>query len=195
VSKVLKFAALYPKHLNLNGDHANLLVLQKRLAWRGVEAQIYAVEEPTKLEEFDLVLLGHGTADAWSEVLSVDPKLISNLVKLVNANHEVLAIGSGFAKLLEGLKHQPIAVIKHRSEFIDADGIVGYINSQYDLPEVTWMNNSLLTLFHGPVFAKNPKLADDFISKAQWCDVSISTEKLEVIENLAKQSRKTAFAD
>lgn len=104
MSKILKFAALYPNHLDLNGDHANLLVLKKRLEWRGVAAEIVEVFEPTDLANFDLVLLGHGSSAAWDDLESIDSSLISKIMNIISSNVPVLAVGSGYVKVMESLK-------------------------------------------------------------------------------------------
>ena len=83
MSKVIRLAALYPNHLNLNGDFANLAVLQKRLEWYGVEAEVVYVEKPTDLTKFDVVLLGHGSRDAWVQLENIDPELIPSVAALV----------------------------------------------------------------------------------------------------------------
>ena len=195
MAEPLKFAALFPKHLDLNGDHGNLLVLQKRLNWRGVSAQIVPVTDSAKLERFDFVLLGHGSKDAWSEVLRIDPELMVNVANFARDGKPVLAISSGYEHLvkeLEGIKVEPG---EHTSEFRQTDDVVGYVNSDSGLPEIrTWLQ-TVMTLFHGPVLAKNNGLADKIIANAGWCDVSISSRELRQVNDLAAASCKQAFED
>jgi hypothetical protein len=195
VSRALKFAALYPDHLNLNGDHANLLVLQKRLEWRGVNSEIVSVERPTNLNEFDFVLLGHGSDAAWAEVLKIDSKMLNNIVDLVRSGSNVLAIASGYQKLHELLNQKAAVQIERVSEFKSFEGVVGYVNTEFDLPEMSRVENSVLTLFHGPVLAKNPQLADEIIANANWADVSLTSDKFDEVEKLAEASRQIAFDD
>lgn len=195
MSKILKFAALYPSHLNLNGDHANLLILKKRLEWRGVPSEIVAVFEPIDLATFDLVLLGHGSSAAWDDIESIDSSLVSNLVNLINSSVPVLAVGSGYVKLMETLSSDALSRGEHLSQFNIFDGVVGYVNTDVELPEMAWLGKSMLTLFHGPVLAKNPKLADEIIAKANWCDITLSSSELENADLLAKESRRIAFED
>lgn len=195
MSKSLKFAALYPKHLDLNGDHGNLLVLQKRLLWRGVQAEIIPVVKPQTLEDFDFVLLGHGTKDAWAEVLSLDPELLTNLAQLTHNGKPVMAISSGYEFLIEEIESTQAKHAEHVSEFRNADEIVGYMNTAVVLPEIRTIRQTTLTLFHGPVLAKNPGLADKIISAAGWCDVSIENHQLHTVDEFAEASRRTAFED
>ena len=195
MSKVIRLAALYPNHLNLNGDLANLLVLKKRLEWYGLPAEVVEVEEPTDLSAFDFVLLGHGSRDAWAQLEEIDPALIPSVANLVKAGARVMAVSSGYELLVEAIEG---AVVKHServSEFRDHEGIVGYVNSEAELEPIRWIENSLFTLFHGPVFAKNPDLADKFLgSLVAGVDVALN-EHFAKVNELAEASRKTAFED
>lgn len=193
--KTLRFAALYPKHLDLNGDHGNLLVLQKRLLWRGVEAVIVPVFKPQDLSDFDFVLLGHGSKDAWAEVLRLDPDLLLRVGKLARDGKPVMAISSGYQYLIEELEGNVVEHVLHVSEFRNVDEIVGYVNTDSVLSEIRTIRQTVLTLFHGPVLAKNPDLADKIIIDARWCDVLISNSQLSSVNQFAKASRKIAFED
>lgn len=195
MARTLKLAALYPEHLDLNGDHGNLLVLQKRLAWRGVSSDIVSVTQPTDLEVFDFLLLGHGSKDAWAEVLRIDPELISKIGLLARDGKAVLAINSGYGHLVQEFDQKDLQYGQHVSEFQLVDDVVGYVNSDLDLPAIQTFGNTVLTLFHGPVLAKNPELADMIVKQAGWCDVNLSSNELVTVSELARASRKTAFED
>jgi lipid II isoglutaminyl synthase (glutamine-hydrolysing) len=193
VSKTVKLAVLYPRHLNLNGDAANFDVLQRRLEWSGVSSEIHHIDKPVNLEKFDYVLLGHGSPDAWRQLADIDSDLIPNLVKLVRAGVPVMAVSSGYEILFEALSGSRIKHAERVSEFRDFDGVVGYVNSEAQLPEITWVENSLLTLFHGPVFAKNPDLADKFLGHI--LEGADSSSELIYVNDLAAASRRIAFGD
>lgn len=195
MSKVIRLAALYPNHLNLNGDLANLSILQKRLEWLGIESEVSYIEKPTELSPFDVVLLGHGSRDAWAQLEEIDSELISKLVKLVNSGTRVMAVSSGYEQLVEALDG---VVVKHServSEFKSHDGVVGYINSEADLEPIRWIGKSLFTLFHGPVFAKNPELADKFLGSLISDAARVQIDQFSKVDQLAEASRKTAFED
>lgn len=194
MSKVIRLAALYPNHLNLNGDLANLAVLQKRLDWHGVEAEVVYVKKSTDLTKFDVVLLGHGSRDAWAQLKDIDPELIPSVAALVLSGTKVMAVSSGYEILSEAIEG---VVVKHServSEFRNHDGIVGYVNSEAELEPIRWIQNSLFTLFHGPVFAKNPDLADEFLGSLIE-GLEPKNEHFSRISELADVSRKTAFED
>lgn len=194
MSEPLKLAVLYPGHLNLNGDAANFDILQRRLEWSGVVSEIHRIEKPSELENFDYVLLGHGSPDAWSQLADIDSELIPNLVKLVRAGVPVMAVSSGYEILFEALNGSTTKHSERVSEFRDSDGVVGYVNSEAQLPEIFWVEKSLLTLFHGPVFAKNPDLADKFLGDFLTGAKSSSIE-LSYVNDLAAASRRIAFED
>jgi CobQ-like glutamine amidotransferase family enzyme len=194
VSKSIRLAALYPNHLNLNGDLANLLVLQKRLEWYGVEAEVVYVEKPADLTKFDVVLLGHGSRDAWAQLEDIDPELIPSVASLVTSGTRVLAISSGYELLIEAIDGLVVKHSERVSEFRSHEEFVGYVNSEAELEPIRWINDSLFTLFHGPVFAKNPDLADKFLGSL-ITGLIATNEHFSKISELAEVSRKTAFED
>lgn len=194
MSKSIRLAALYPNHLNLNGDLANLLVLQKRLEWYGLEADVVYVEKPTDLTKFDVVLLGHGSRDAWSQLEDIDPELIPSVASLVAAGKKVMAVSSGYELLIEAIDGLVVKHSERVSEFRSHEEIVGYVNSEAELEPIRWISGSLFTLFHGPVFAKNPDLADKFLGSL-ITGLSATNEHFSKISDLAEVSRKTAFED
>ncbi len=194
MSKSIRLAALYPNHLNLNGDLANLLVLQKRLEWYGLEADVVYVEKPTDLTKFDVVLLGHGSRDAWSQLEDIDPELIPSVALLVSAGKKVMTVSSGYELLIEAIDGLVVKHSERVSEFRSHEEIVGYVNSEAELEPIRWISGSLFTLFHGPVFAKNPDLADKFLGSL-ITGLSATNEHFSKISELAEVSRKTAFED
>ena len=62
---MITFYTLFPDRLNLNGDQANIFVLQQRLAWQGIESELVAIESLAVLQGQDLtgkfLLIGHGS--------------------------------------------------------------------------------------------------------------------------------------
>jgi len=194
VSKSLKLAALYPDHLNLNGDMANLLVLQKRLQWQGQQAEIVSSTTSNNLLDFDFVLVGHGSTAAWADIKRIDPEFFNNVVRYINSGKPALVIASGYDQLAEAVFGTKKNCIPHRSEFVTTtEGIVGYLNSESNEKLLQWHKNTLFTLLHGPVMVKNPALADELILKSGLVKQIQQTEHSVLIDDLAKASRKTAF--
>ncbi|MCK9249055.1 MAG: glutamine amidotransferase [Solirubrobacteraceae bacterium] len=60
--RTLRVAALYPERLNIYADRGNLLVLQRRCAWRGIAMELVPVSLGDRLDPdaHDLLYLGGG---------------------------------------------------------------------------------------------------------------------------------------
>ena len=69
----LKICHMYPDVLNLYGDRGNVLCLERRLRWRGLDCSIkkLPIGEQARLSDFDLVFIGGGQ-DFEQEVLLED---------------------------------------------------------------------------------------------------------------------------
>ena len=61
---MLKVVHLYPKEMNIYGDTGNRLVLEKRLAWRGVDVQVELVGVGDDMPEDVDIIIGGGGQDA-----------------------------------------------------------------------------------------------------------------------------------
>jgi CobQ-like glutamine amidotransferase family enzyme len=65
----LTLVHLYPREMNIYGDTGNVLVLRKRLSWRGIEATVVPVSVGDPLPaEADIVLGGGGQDAAQGEI-------------------------------------------------------------------------------------------------------------------------------
>ncbi len=69
----LKICHLYPDVLNLYGDRGNILCMEKRLQWRGIEVRTtgLSIGQPLKASDYDLFFIGGGQ-DFEQEVLLAD---------------------------------------------------------------------------------------------------------------------------
>ena len=98
----LKICHLYPDVLNLYGDRGNVICMEKRLQWRGIDVVTTGVSigQPLKASEFDLFFIGGGQ-DFEQEVLL--PDLASGKTAELKAAVEdgipVLAICGGYQML------------------------------------------------------------------------------------------------
>ena len=189
----IKLATVYPEHLNLNGDQANILVLQRRLQLRGVESEVIAVNDNDDLTNYEFIFLGHGSLAAWSHIDAKRPDLIRDVLEACDNGSFIFAVASGYERLSKVRGVSAAKPASHRSEFVDVNGIVGYINTDSALEPFIFDDHALLTLLHGPLLAKNPELADDLISKFGWADTTIRNQRLDEQDRLAKLSRHTAF--
>jgi len=193
VSKVIRLGAISPTHLNLNGDLGNLLVLKKRLEWRNVESSIEHLNGSEDLNGFDYIVVGHGSNAAWKQLQDLRSDLLDKLVAYVESDGALLAVASAADRLQPLLTGVEVTFGDRVSEFLDVDGVVGYKNSGSEGENVSWYKNALLTQLHGPVLAKNPDLADEIISSNGWADIALRSQELDAVDELAAQSRKTAF--
>lgn len=193
MSKLVRLGAISPTHLNLNGDLGNLLVLKKRLEWRNVESSIELLNGSEDFNDFDFILVGHGSNAAWKQLLDSRSDLLEKLVSYVESNGALLAVSSAADILQPLLTGVEVTVGDRVSEFLNVDGVVGYKNSDSKGENLSWYKNALLTQMHGPVLAKNPKLADQIILSNDWADIALRSKELDAVDELAAQSRKTAF--
>ncbi|MCF0133629.1 MAG: glutamine amidotransferase [Blautia sp.] len=69
----LRICHLYPDVLNLYGDRGNILCMQRRLQWRGIQANVTGVSvgDPLNVNDYDLFFIGGGQ-DFEQEVLLQD---------------------------------------------------------------------------------------------------------------------------
>lgn len=69
----IKICHIYPDVLNLYGDRGNIICMQKRLQWRGVDVSVKTlpIGDAARLSEFDLCFIGGGQ-DFEQEVLLDD---------------------------------------------------------------------------------------------------------------------------
>ena len=161
--------SILSEKLNLNGDQANLFVLQKRLTWLGFRSKIESVGSAAELAaaNADFVLLGHGSLAAWKACEQQWPTLAQDFAS-ATSNVPGLAVGSGATKVSLAIGHKLKQLSQPVSEFavesIDNLDLLGYKYADVE-PAVSQKNGeALLTWLHGPLLAKNPQLADRFIA-------------------------------
>ena len=145
----VKIIHLYPKSMNLYGDHGNILTLKKRLKWRGIDAEIinHDIDDSTDFSQADIVV-GGGGQDAQQDQIQADLlRHKSELASLAERNVPMLLVcgmyqlfGKSFItetdETIEGLDILPIDTKAGRTRLtgniiIDSERfgyIVGYEN-------------------------------------------------------------------
>ncbi len=202
---MIRIGVLFPEHLNLNGDAANAEVLSKQLTWRGVPSQIIGIDKCVEaLPKIDVLVVGHGSIAAWSDVASSWSRLSGALVELMRHGLPVLAVSSGFELLcraqrgsLSGLEVFDLVPedIQRVSKFEVAEfegyEVLGYKNSEAKLPTICRSNRVIGTLLHGPVLSKNPELLESFlVSISEYVGLDIPAVKPEVATRLGDHTSK-----
>jgi lipid II isoglutaminyl synthase (glutamine-hydrolysing) len=72
----LKIGWLYPTLMSTYGDRGNVICLQRRAAWRGMDVEIVSLEQQTDLDRFYQVdiIVGGGAKDRQKEIVMRDLK-------------------------------------------------------------------------------------------------------------------------
>jgi CobQ-like glutamine amidotransferase family enzyme len=168
---MIRLLELYPEHLNLNGDRGNLVVLQRRLEWAAVEVQVssYRPGESLGSEVPDFVLLGHGSPAAWRQIYADLARIAPTLQSWIDGSTQMLAVSSGFAALhglILGLPtevNKVLRISKFEVAEFESGQVVGYKNTDLDLPTLERFGNLIGTVLHGPILAKNTQFTSELI--------------------------------
>ena len=83
----LKILHLYPREMNLYGDHGNVLALKRRCEWRGIEVDVVPYEPGDKIPGgIDIVFGGGGQDSGQSRIADDFIAQRAVIEKLVRAN-------------------------------------------------------------------------------------------------------------
>lgn len=97
----IRVAHLYPELLNLYGDSGNVLVLRKRMEWRGIECvvdEVHAGQRPS-LTGVDIVFIGGGSDREQKIVCESLQSVRSELAAFVEDAGVLLAVCGGYQLL------------------------------------------------------------------------------------------------
>ncbi len=97
----LRVAHLYPELLNLYGDSGNVLVLRKRMEWRGIACEVHEVHmgERATFGDADLVFVGGGSDRDQRTVAGELRAVGSELASFVEDDGVLLAVCGGYQLL------------------------------------------------------------------------------------------------
>lgn len=103
---MITIVSLYPELLDLNGDSHNSLVLQQRARWAGCEVAIEAVPlgSTPQSSRPSVVVVGSGPEASLVPVLEALRALESLVKTWIAADVPVLAVGTGWELLSQGLE-------------------------------------------------------------------------------------------
>jgi hypothetical protein len=97
-----RIAHLYPDQMNIYGDRGNILTLQQRSRWRGIEVTVDGIQPGTAVdwEEYDLAFFGGGQ-DSGQALIADDfvGHQAGGLRAAIEADLVVLAICGGYQLL------------------------------------------------------------------------------------------------
>lgn len=170
---MIRLGVLFPENLNLNGDYGNLEVVARQLEWRGMASEIVAVGTHAELTSgLDFLLVGHGSSAAWASIHEEFRGLLDPLKALLAAGMPGLSVSTGFEYMVRGSVFEGLNVnslSSRTSKFVveqDVKGeVLGYLNTDVDLPIIHRESNFIGTMLHGPILAKNPTLLEEVLLK------------------------------
>ena len=164
----LRIVHLYPELLNLYGDSGNILVLRRRLEWRGMRADVQEVHvgEAPSFQGADIAFIGGGSDREQRIVCESLLAARSELHAFVEDGGVLLAVCGGYQLLGErylmgderthlGLGVEPLGRVAYGH---GNDGESGYEGCRY--------KNVMGTYVHGPLLPKNPDVADWLLARA-----------------------------
>ncbi|MSQ28567.1 MAG: glutamine amidotransferase [Dehalococcoidia bacterium] len=106
----LRLAHLYPDHMNLYGDRGNVLCLQARCRWRGIDLEVVrlGLGDPFNAAAYDLVFIGGGPDREQVRVAQDLTEVKGRALKeAVEAGVALLAVCGGYQLL--GHHYRPAA--------------------------------------------------------------------------------------
>jgi len=94
----IRIGNLYGGLLNLYGDIGNVAVLQKRLEWRGIGAEVvdFALDDDVDFNNLDIVFIGGGAYYEQSLVCARLREMKAEITEYVENDGVMLAVDSGF---------------------------------------------------------------------------------------------------
>jgi len=92
---------LYPDLLNLYGDRGNIIALQKRCAWRGIDAQVkeFKLNDDIDFSSLDIVFLGGGSDREQLLVCNRLKEIKNDIHTFVDNGGVLVAICGGYQLL------------------------------------------------------------------------------------------------
>jgi CobQ-like glutamine amidotransferase family enzyme len=93
MSRELTILHLYPREMNLYGDHGNVLTLVRRCEWRGIKANVVAYEPGDDFPENVDIIFGGGGQDSGQDIIKQDlQKIAPRLHDHANSGTPILVI-------------------------------------------------------------------------------------------------------
>ena len=84
----LKILHLYPKEMNLYGDHGNVLAIKRRCEWRGIDVEVVEHEPGNKIPDDIDIIFGGGGQDSGQGKIEDDLQAITPKLKDLINKHQ-----------------------------------------------------------------------------------------------------------
>lgn len=68
----IRIVHLYPRDMNIYGDHGNVLTLQRRLEWHGYDAEVVEMHRGDRLPSRSDLIVGGGGQDSGQDLVEAD---------------------------------------------------------------------------------------------------------------------------
>jgi lipid II isoglutaminyl synthase (glutamine-hydrolysing) len=141
-TQTLRICHLYPSILSVAGDRGNLIAIQRRTAWRGMQIEVTDISlgQTPDFSAFDIILF-HGGQDVEMNIVAGDlADKAASLRDAIESDVVVLAVCAGYQLL--GHYYQP-------SKGPRLDGI-GAIDMRTEGEQVRFMNHIAITCNFAP---------------------------------------------
>lgn len=160
---LVSFAA---EHFNNNGDQGNLDVLRFHLAASGQKVEILG---QSQAEIADFLLVGDCSRAALRFYKPGLDALVPALKARLAAGSPTLLVGSSYEYLSEQIGLGIPNSVTRVSDFMSVQTVglelVGYCNSETDLPVAQVKDCFIATKLFGPIFATNPVLLERILTR------------------------------
>jgi lipid II isoglutaminyl synthase (glutamine-hydrolysing) len=84
--KPINIVHLYPKEMNIYGDNGNILVIKKRLEWRGYSVNVVGVGIGQAIPANSSIIIGGGGQDSGQSVIAKDLQGKASILKSMSAS-------------------------------------------------------------------------------------------------------------
>ena len=89
----IKILHLYPKEMNLYGDHGNVLAIKRRCEWRGIDVEVVEHEPGDKIpDDIDMIFGGGGQDSGQGKIEDALQTIAPKIKDFINDNVPCLAI-------------------------------------------------------------------------------------------------------
>lgn len=125
MTQQLTIVQLYPKDMNIYGDHGNLLVLKKRAEWHGVATSVIEYNPGDDFPDSVDIIVGGGGQDSGQDVIQQDLLALGpRLKELAESNVPMLMICGLYQLFGTSFKTQDGHTIKGIS-LLDVETVAG----------------------------------------------------------------------